>query len=623
MDEDQYSYPEENIPLSLLPWFWKKKRNSVSPADKSQSKTEAWIEGVTPSSSCVPDVLVRSDPEPKPQAIIHSSAPLPGSIMNLSEEIQENLSCGIETVTTEETPEQNAEGKFWLHKLGTSINKWSQLNSLIELGENRALEKDHPNTSGVCSDLDHKVTELEEGKTNEELPYIPYKLATLYITKVVKDMQETKCKHMKIIRQLENIKKENQEQTTNTVKLYGDKMRSLKSQLEAYRELMNKNSKYWQNIAKSLRESNNQLSQEKEDLLHQMKQQTEKWEEKKEIQVPCGPLGASEEDTQVWILENLSKKISHLYTQHTLTLQEFHSIGLYVGRVSDLVNFQIKILQQKSEKAEVEKADVPILKSLAEQVANEEKSDSSVEMGPLCQAQTMLHKIQKSLQKQEREVSELLESERRYNKATNPQITVLVFLKNLAEKVHTIYCDVPEAQQYIDQLVRKNEVERADWKEAFNNAQADILSNEVFYGSEPMDGKSDRTQLSTKLFRNLGRAKSELESVETEKIVFDCIQTGEIPSWIKRDCLYVALTDHKDACSEETSHHLEEIMQKFEMEMKQDMGRHRGLQFFKTGSMHSALGRNHSSVDSLWIPHCSSLQGKLCQCGLFTTDCSS
>lgn len=31
----------------------------------------------------------------------------------------------------------------------------------------------------------------------------------------------------------------------------------------------------------SLREINSQLSQEKEDLLHQMKQQTEKWEEKK------------------------------------------------------------------------------------------------------------------------------------------------------------------------------------------------------------------------------------------------------------------------------------------------------------------------------------------------------
>jgi len=51
-----------------------------------------------------------------------------------------------------------------------------------------------------------------------------------------------------------------------------------------------------------------------------------------------------------------------------------------------------------------------------------------------------------------------------------------------------------------------------------------------------------------KLFRNIGKAKSELEYVETEKIVYDCMQTGEIPKWIKRDCLYVALTGEKSSC---------------------------------------------------------------------------
>lgn len=51
-----------------------------------------------------------------------------------------------------------------------------------------------------------------------------------------------------------------------------------------------------------------------------------------------------------------------------------------------------------------------------------------------------------------------------------------------------------------------------------------------------------------KLFRNLERAKSDLEYIETEKIVFDCIQTGEIPNWIKRDCLYIALTGEKSSC---------------------------------------------------------------------------
>lgn len=50
-------------------------------------------------------------------------------------------------------------------------------------------------------------------------------------------------------------------------------------------------------------------------------------------------------------------------------LQGLHTISLYVERVRDLMNVQIKILQQKSEKTEEEKADVPvILKLKAEQV---------------------------------------------------------------------------------------------------------------------------------------------------------------------------------------------------------------------------------------------------------------
>ncbi|CAM9157876.1 unnamed protein product [Bubo scandiacus] len=497
---------------------------------------DAWLRTVIPPGSQVPEDSIRIDPETKLQATIHSSVALPGSVIDYSEEIQEHPSCVIKSVMTEETPEEHGEGNSWLHKLGMNINKWSFLNSLFGWSENRALEKDHVKTSGVCSDAGHKATELEECTTKKEVPYIPYKLATLYIIKIVKDMQQMKNKHMKIIRQLENIKKEKQEQTVTTIKkLYGEKMRSLKSQLDAYRKLMNQSNTHWQDRVKSLRERNRQLIQEKEDLLHQMKQQTEKWEEEK-----------------VWIVENLCKNLDCLYTQHTLTLQELHNISLYVERVYDLMNFQIKILQQQSEKTEGEKVDVSeFLELKMEQVTNEEeKPEWSMEKGYLWQAHTLLQKIQESLQKREREVTELLQSERRYNKTMKPQITVLMFLKTLVKKVYTIYYDVPGAQQYISQLIRKNEDERADRKEAFNNAQADILCYEVFYGNEPMDDK--RTQLSMKLFRNLGKAKSDLEYVETEKIVFDCIQTGEIPNWIKRDCLSVALTEDPATCSEET-----------------------------------------------------------------------
>ncbi|XP_061326733.1 synaptonemal complex protein 1-like [Pezoporus flaviventris] len=535
---EQYSYSEESIPLSLQPWFWKRK-NSVSPAAKCQSRTEAWKRSVTPSGSQIPEDSVKIDPETKPQTTNQSSVPLPGSIIEgdmYSEKIQDHPSCVIKSVLIEDTCEEDGEEKSWLHKLGMNINKWSFLNSLVGWSENTALEKGHLNISGVCSDADRKGTELQECTTKEEEPYIPYQLATLFVIKIVKDMQKMKNKHMKIIRELDNIRKENQEQTMTAIKKhYSEKMSSLKSHLKAYLELMSKSNRHWQDTAKSLRERNRQLIQKNEDLLHQMRQQTEKWEEEK-----------------VWILENLCKNRDYLYTQHTLTLQELHIISLYVERMCNLMNFQMKNVQQKSEKAEGEKADVSeVLELKTEQVANEEeKPEWSMEKGYLWQAYTMLEKIQESLWKREREITELLQSERRYNKAMKPQITVLLFLKTLVKKVHTIYCDVPEAKQYISQLIRKNEDEKSDRKEAFNNAQADILSYEVLYGNEPTDDK--RTQLSMKLFRNLGKAKSDLECVETEKIVFDSIQTGEIPNWIKRDCLYVALTEDPATCSEET-----------------------------------------------------------------------
>ncbi|XP_075596494.1 uncharacterized protein LOC142599490 [Balearica regulorum gibbericeps] len=287
---------------------------------------EAWVQTVIPLGSQVPEDSVRIDPETKPQTTIHSSVPLPGSVIDYSEEIQEHPSCVIKSVMIEDTPEEDGEGDSWLHKLGMNINKWSFLNSLVGWSENRAVEKvDHLNIFGVCSDGDHKSTELEECTTKEEVPYIPYKLATLYIIKIVKDMQQMKNKHMKIIRELDNIRKENQEQAITAIKKhYGEKMRSLKSQLEAYRELMNKSNTHWQDTIESLRETNRQLIQEKEDLLHQMEKQTEQGEEEK-----------------VWILENLCKNLDYLYTQHTLTLQELHNISLYVERVHDLMHVQI------------------------------------------------------------------------------------------------------------------------------------------------------------------------------------------------------------------------------------------------------------------------------------------
>ncbi|KAF4803585.1 hypothetical protein TURU_014769 [Turdus rufiventris] len=403
---------------------------------------EAWVRSVDLAGWQVLKDAGGMDPETKPQATTQSTV-LPGSVIDYSEDVQEHPSCVIESVVVEDTPE---EDKF--------------------------------TTSGVCSDADHKPTELEEC-TAKEVPYIPYSLATLHMIKIVKDMQQMKNRHMKIIRKLDDTRKEKQEETITTIKkYYSDKMKCVKYQLEAYQELMNKSNIHLQDTVKNLTERNRQLIQEKEDILYQIKQRTENWREEK-----------------VWILENFCKKLDYHYTQHILTLQELHNISLQVERLQDLMNFQIKILQQKTEKAERENSDVSEVFMLKkEKVANEEeKTGWSVEKQYLWQAHSILQEIQESLQKRDREITELLQSERRFNKAMKPQMTVLLFLKSLIKMVHTIYCDVPAAQQCFHQLIRKNEDERADLEEVFNNAQAEILSYEIFCGNELMDDTSKFT----------------------------------------------------------------------------------------------------------------------------------
>lgn len=74
------------------------------------------------------------------------------------------------------------------------------------------------------------------------------------------------------------------------------------------------------------------------------------------------------------------------------------------------------------------------------QVANKkEKTEWSMEKGYLWQAHIILQEMQESVKKREREVTELLQSERRFNKAMKPQMTVLIFLKSLIKMVRILF----------------------------------------------------------------------------------------------------------------------------------------------------------------------------------------
>ncbi|XP_026526999.1 uncharacterized protein LOC113414342 [Notechis scutatus] len=53
-------------------------------------------------------------------------------------------------------------------------------------------------------------TQLDGYQSKEELFYIPYKSAKLYITKIVKDMHQMKIRYVKVIKELEHVGKESQ-----------------------------------------------------------------------------------------------------------------------------------------------------------------------------------------------------------------------------------------------------------------------------------------------------------------------------------------------------------------------------------------------------------------------------
>lgn len=66
--------------------------------------SEAWVQSDNLSGWQVKD-SVQIDPRTKPQTTRHSTVPLPGSVIDYSEEVQEHPSCVIESMV-EDTPEQ-------------------------------------------------------------------------------------------------------------------------------------------------------------------------------------------------------------------------------------------------------------------------------------------------------------------------------------------------------------------------------------------------------------------------------------------------------------------------------------------------------------------------------------
>ncbi|XP_026559496.1 synaptonemal complex protein ZIP1-like [Pseudonaja textilis] len=243
-------------------------------------------------------------------------------------------------------------------------------------------------------------TQLDGYQSKEELFYIPYRSAKLYITKIAKDMHQMKIRYTKIIKELEHVGKESQEQAVRAVKnQYSNKIKHLRSSLEAYQEMAGKEKKSWQDTRKRLEEENRKLRQEKEELMNQIREQD---------------VNADKEKS--WLLKSIMQKLHCLYNQHNLTIKELHKSRL------DLENVQKMVTENRETEMNAREIKSDTITQNGQGcfvVDIEEIQDYLPEKKFLLEVKTNLEQIRSSLQKRETELKDLLQTEH----WCNPQIT--------------------------------------------------------------------------------------------------------------------------------------------------------------------------------------------------------
>ncbi|XP_066460264.1 unconventional myosin-XVIIIa-like isoform X1 [Eleutherodactylus coqui] len=257
------------------------RKTPVFPASQRLFAMETWGKDAIPSTSQASGISYRSDSEPCLSTVMLPSD-LPGSAINLFDELKAHPSCIIKSITIDNqsigSPEK--QGESWFSKIGIYTSKLTSLNCWKGMKEEtRQLDRDIQNFTNSCLNESH---ELSECQTNEGQAYIPYDLAKMYISKIADDMQKMKLKYMDIIKEIDSNTKKQQEQISLSLRNhYQDKMRTLKIRIQAYHEVMDEKSQHFQDKMKDLEMEKEQWLQEKTSLLLEINELKEKLESEK------------------------------------------------------------------------------------------------------------------------------------------------------------------------------------------------------------------------------------------------------------------------------------------------------------------------------------------------------
>ncbi|GCB68529.1 hypothetical protein scyTo_0013839 [Scyliorhinus torazame] len=146
--------------------------------------------------------------------------------------------------------------------------------------------------------------------------------------------------------------------------------------------------------------------------------------------------------------------------------------------------------------------------------------------------QVRLEKLKRTLSKKEEEMIELLKNKNKLENDfaawTRSQIvqadtSSVVLLKRVLEKLHFVYSEVPEAQQFIDSLLNDSLGKAMAAKETLNKVQQNVKSSQGSFGRKPTD--SIRDQIPEE-FQSLEEAQANLWEAEMVVKALNSVRSG-------------------------------------------------------------------------------------------------
>uniref|UniRef100_A0A3P9ICE4 Kinesin-like protein n=1 Tax=Oryzias latipes TaxID=8090 RepID=A0A3P9ICE4_ORYLA len=334
--------------------------------------------------------------------------------------------------------------------------------------------------------------------------YIPYESAQLCIAEIAKDMAAMEKKHLEMIQE----QKDNFQFQTRETQLvlqrvkshYQNKLKTLRRILNVYQEKMEKKNYEWERKVANLTAQIGQLLEAQRAERCRSKEEALQWQNEKSK-----------------MLEFFSNKLDTLHCHQTSMLQELKIAREEIGKVQEMLAASQENKQEMTEEDESFET-----KGTAAQQQTPSCSDSEK---PLEGANARLEGLKESLSQREKEITELLETE----KTPIPPVPAppcSVLLPAVIHKAHAVCGAVAESRDYLDRLIEDNQAALAAAREKLEN-----LNNEEEVSTDRSDTSESR----------LSFLHETVKDFEVHKIALDCIKSGESP--VMNDCEALDLED--------------------------------------------------------------------------------